>query len=110
MLNSFSAGGETSKPSLPALIEKPLPMKLNASVGRTVYVRPDKSMDLARSFRALEVKCAQNKVRKEARTQKFHERPGLKRKRLKSERWRARFKENFRSTVQMVQKLRGQGW
>ncbi|KAI7541319.1 hypothetical protein KC331_g8650 [Hortaea werneckii] len=86
-----------------------LPFKLNASVGRTVYTNPN-TMDPARAFRALEMQCARNSVRRDFQRQRFHERPGLKRKRLHSERWRRRFKEGFRGVVGLVQKMKKQGW
>lgn len=86
------------------------PMKLNSSTGRTVVVDTNRGMDAARAFRALEIQCARNSVRRDFMRQRFHERPGLKRKRLKSERWRRRFKEGFKKTVGLVQRLRGQGW
>ncbi|TKA31351.1 hypothetical protein B0A50_02196 [Salinomyces thailandicus] len=86
-----------------------LPFKLNASVGRTVYTNPT-SMDPAKAFRALDIQCARNSVRRDAMRQRYHERPGLKRKRLHSERWRRRFKEGFRGVVGLVQKMRKQGW
>lgn len=86
-----------------------LPFKLNASVGRTVYTNAT-TMDPARAFRALEMQCARNSVRRDFQRQRFHERPGLKRKRLHSERWRRRFKEGFRGVVGLVQKMKKQGW
>lgn len=67
-------------------------------------------MDVARAFRVLGARLAQNNVRKDFQRQRFHERPGLKRKRLKSERWRKRFKEAFQGTVQRVVGLKRQGW
>lgn len=93
-----------------AALNAPLPIKLTPSVGRTVYVNNDRGMDVGRAFRSLEIACARNNVRKDLMRQRFHERPGLKRKRLRSERWRRRFKENFKGIVGMVQKMRAQGW
>ncbi|KAK5119612.1 hypothetical protein LTR85_007441 [Meristemomyces frigidus] len=89
--------------------EKSLGIKLNASVGRRVDVNLN-TMDPARAFRTLEAQCARNSVRKDFQRQRFHERPGLKRKRLKGERWRRRFREGFRGVVQLVQKMKRQGW
>ncbi|KAK4499566.1 hypothetical protein PRZ48_010083 [Zasmidium cellare] len=86
------------------------PVKLGPTVGRTVNVNPARGMDVGRAFRQLEILCARNHVRKDVMRQRFHERPGLKRKRLKSERWRRNFKENFKGTVALVQKMRKQGW
>lgn len=56
------------------------------------------------------MRLSQNSVRKDAQRQRFHERPGLRRKRLKSERWRKRFKEAFKGTVAKVVALKRQGW
>ena len=99
----------STDPPPPTKVE-PLPFKLNSSVGRTIPVRQDQGMDIGRAFRMLEMRCAQNSVRKDMMRQRFHERPGLKRKRLKSERWRRRFKEDFQGTVRMVMKMKAQGW
>ncbi|KAK4548198.1 hypothetical protein LTR36_010067 [Oleoguttula mirabilis] len=97
-------------PSIQSLAppEKSLGIKLNASVGRRVETTG--TVDPARAFRTLEAQCARNSVRKDFGRQRFHERPGLKRKRLKGERWRRRFREGFRGVVQLVQKMRRQGW
>ncbi|KAK4554616.1 hypothetical protein LTR86_008471 [Recurvomyces mirabilis] len=88
----------------------PLPIKLGPSVGRTVIVDQARGMDIGRAFRSLEVQCARNSVRKDFNRQRFHERPGLKRKRLRQERWRRRFKENFKGVIGLVQRMRAQGW
>ena len=86
------------------------PIRLDAFVGRSEDVDITRGMDLARSIRKLEIKCAYNNVRKDFAKQRFHERAGLKRKRLKSERWRKRFKEGFQAVVKKVKKMRKQGW
>lgn len=86
------------------------PVKLNSTVGRTIDVNENRGMDVGRAFRTLEMRCAQNSVRKDFQRQRYHERNGLKRKRLKSERWRKRFKESFRATIKLVQGLKKQGW
>lgn len=85
-------------------------MKLGPSVGRTVAVDANKGVDVGRAFRALDISVARNRVRSDFQRQRFHERGGLRRKRLKSERWRRRFKEGFRGMVKMVAKMRKQGW
>lgn len=94
----------------PPVPEKKLPMKLDASVGRRIYVDEKRGVDAARAFRSLETRCARNKVRRDFMRQRFHERPGLKRKRLRSERWRWRFKQNFTGVVKLVQQMAKQGW
>ena len=78
------------------------------TLGKTVQVR--NGGDVGRAFREVEQLCGRNRVRQDFNKQRFHERPGLKRKRLHSERWRRRFKEAFRGTVKMVNKMRKQGW
>ncbi|KAH9826159.1 37S ribosomal protein mrp21, mitochondrial [Teratosphaeria destructans] len=90
--------------------EKALPMKLNASVGRTVRVDEEKGMDIARAFRSLDIAIARNNVKRDFSRQRFHERPGLKRKRLRSERWKKRFREGFRGAVSLVMRMKRQGW
>ena len=80
------------------------------SVGRTVDINPDRGMDFGKALRNLEIQCAVNKVRQDLARQRFHERPGMKRKRLKSERWRKLFRESFRATVGRVKEMRRKGW
>ena len=79
------------------------------SVGRTFEVIPEK-VDFGRALKSLEISCAVNRVNKDLARQRFHERPGLKRKRLKSERWRKMFKESFRATVMRVKEMTRKGW
>ncbi|MCJ1403053.1 hypothetical protein MMC11_006276 [Xylographa trunciseda] len=88
----------------------PPPVRLDAFIGRSEEVDPGKGMDLGRAFKKLELKCNYNNVRGDMQKQRFHERPGLKRKRLKSERWRKRFKEGFRAVVAKVKDMRNKGW
>jgi small subunit ribosomal protein MRP21 len=85
-----------------------VPLKLGPSTGRQVHIGP--AIDVGRGFKLLEMSCARNKVKREANTQRFHERPGLKRKRLRRERWRKKFKEGFKATVGRVKQLKNQGW
>ncbi|RDL38890.1 uncharacterized protein BP5553_03230 [Venustampulla echinocandica] len=84
------------------------PMRLNPSTGRSVSVGAD--VDVGRAFRMVDISCAQNRVRHESLKQRFHERGGLKRKRLRRDRWRKRFKEGFTATVARVNQLKRQGW
>ena len=91
-------------------LPQPSPIKLDSTVGRTIAVAPERGIDVGRAFRMLDMRCAQNSVRRDFQRQRFYERPGLKRKRLKSERWRKRFKESFQKTVGLVVRLKGQGW
>ncbi|KAI1367641.1 hypothetical protein F5Y08DRAFT_297889 [Xylaria arbuscula] len=83
-------------------------MRLVARTGRTVHV--GNNVDVARSFKLLAVQVGQNKVRREFNLQRFHERPGKKRKRLRSERWQARFRKGFKATISRVRELTAQGW
>lgn len=83
-------------------------MRLVPRLGRTVSV--SKNVDLARSFKLLGMQVVQNKIRQDFQAQRFHERPGLKRKRLKSERWQRRFRKGFKETVKRVKELTKQGW
>ena len=78
------------------------------STGRTVFVR--KSLNLTVALKLLGRIIKDNQLRKLQRLQRFHERPGLKRKRLASERWKTRFKKGFKAACQRVQELNRQGW
>jgi hypothetical protein len=84
------------------------PMRLTPSTGRTVYVTPQ--IDVGRSFKLMEQLVGRNKIRSQFNYQRFHERPGLKRKRLKSLRWRKRFMAGFKAAVNRVKQLKKQGW
>lgn len=85
-------------------------LRLGPSVGRSVAVEPERGIDLGRAFRNLDINCARNTVKGDFMRQRFHERPGLKRKRLRSTRWRRRFKEGFRAMVGKVEEMRRSGW
>jgi small subunit ribosomal protein MRP21 len=83
-------------------------LRLRPSRGRTVHVKGQ--VDVARAFRLLDKTVAQNAIKREARQQKSHERPALKRKRQKRERWQVRFKTGMRATIGRVMELKAQGW
>ena len=85
-------------------------VKSRPTVGRTVEVVPERGFDVGRALRSLEISCSANKVRADQARQRYHERPGLQRKRLKSQRWRKMFKESFRATVMRVREMRRKGW
>jgi hypothetical protein len=85
-----------------------VPLRLNPSMGRHQLV--SERVDVGRAFQLVEMSCGRNKVRKDLNTQRFHERPGLKRKRLRRERWRKRFLDGFKATVNRVKQLKHQGW
>lgn len=83
-------------------------LRLGPPAGRTQTIGA--GVDVARGFRLLEASCGRNKVKVDANNQRFHERGGLKRKRLRRVRWRRKFMEGFRSTVGRVKELKEQGW
>jgi small subunit ribosomal protein MRP21 len=87
-----------------------LNIHLSPGTGRTIEVDENNPTDLGLRLRQLEMLVARNKIRLDIRRQKFHERGGLKRKRLASERWRRRFRTGFNKTVTRVQELRRKGW
>jgi small subunit ribosomal protein MRP21 len=85
-------------------------LALSPTIGRKVYINKEKGFDVARAFRSMEIMVARNGVRRDFNKQRFHERGGTKRKRLKGERWRRNFKEGFRAVVRRVLRMRRQGW
>ncbi|KAJ9669785.1 hypothetical protein H2201_000170 [Coniosporium apollinis] len=112
MLDPLSTSSSLNPPPAAEVkrIPDPSPFRLGPSLGRTVNVDASKGVDLARGLRQLEMLCGRNRVRQDEARQRFHERPGLKRKRLRRERWRRRFKEGFQAVVGRVQELRRKGW
>lgn len=82
--------------------------RLRPVIGRTVDL--NNNIDVARGLAILGQKVSANRVRNELNKQRFHERPGLKRKRQRSERWQKRFKEGFKATCKRVRELARQGW
>lgn len=83
-------------------------LRLTPKTGRTVNIGA--GIDIGRGFRLLEQSCARNKVRSDFTKQRFHERGGLKRKRLRRERWGRRFMDGFKSTIARVKEMKRQGW
>ncbi len=82
-------------------------LRLKPTLGRTVdnvFGEP------ARGFRTLERKCAENRVRADARTQEKHVRKGQRRKDIRALRWRKLFKEGFIAECDRVRRMRKQGW
>ncbi|MCJ1429015.1 hypothetical protein MMC29_006928 [Sticta canariensis] len=78
------------------------------SLGRAIEIQS--RTDLARSFFQLNKLVRQNKVKHYQKMQRFHERPGVRRKRLQRERWRARFKDNFHNAVEKIKTMKRMGW
>jgi small subunit ribosomal protein MRP21 len=120
MLDPYTKSGGSSSPSstqdmmeqigmttMPKQ-ESKIPMRLNPAMGRGIPIGP--GVDVGRGFKMLEQLCGRNKVKSDAMKQRFHERGGLKRKRLARERWRKRFKAGFIAAVLRVKQLRSQGW
>jgi small subunit ribosomal protein MRP21 len=83
---------------------------LNATYGRAVELDTSRGRDLVRGIGMLGSLMSRNKIRHEMMKQRFHERGGLKRKRLHSERWRARFKKGFTQVTARVAELTRKGW
>lgn len=84
--------------------------RLNPVYGRTVELDPSRGRDMVRGIGMLGSLMARNQVKRDFNKQRFHERGGLKRKRLASERWRARFKKGFRDVTNRVTELTRKGW
>ena len=87
----------------------PLPVK-NARSGKSIEVDPSRGRDLGRAIQVLSALVIRDKIRADYNKQKFHERPGLKRKRIKRERWQKQFRIGFIGTIARVQKLKSMGW
>jgi small subunit ribosomal protein MRP21 len=84
--------------------------RLNPEYGRTVVLDKTRGRDIVRGIGMLASLMARNKVKVDFNKQRFHERGGLKRKRLNSVRWRARFKTGFQSVTGRVMELTRKGW
>lgn len=89
-------------------------VRTKAVLGRTIFIKQNVSATSAPTptvaFKLLDRLTRDQKIRNKYHSQRFHERPGLKRKRLKSQRWRARFKTGFKAAVSRVLELKKQGW
>lgn len=84
--------------------------RLDPSYGRTVELDVSRGRDIVRGIGMLGSLVARNRIRSDFNKQRFHERGGLKRKRLNSERWRARFKKGFQHVTARVTELTRKGW
>ncbi|KAJ4982551.1 ribosomal protein s21, partial [Stagonosporopsis vannaccii] len=84
--------------------------RLNPTYGRSVELDNARGRDIVRGIGMLGSLMARNKIRADFNKQRFHERGGLKRKRLNSERWRARFKKGFQDVTGRVVELTRKGW
>ncbi|KAK8011545.1 hypothetical protein PG990_010510 [Apiospora arundinis] len=107
---TFKAGDFSKRrgDDMAALAAKKPVIRCVARTGRTAFV--SKGADVGRAFKILEMQCTSNRVRADFQKQRYHERNGLKRKRLVSERWQRKFKNGFKATCKRVSELRRQGW
>ncbi|CAH0043459.1 unnamed protein product, partial [Clonostachys solani] len=83
--------------------------------GKTVFLEgryggAQKAGNPAAAFRVLDRLVKEQKVKRLFNQQRFHERKGMKRKRLRMERWRFRFKDGFKAAASRVLELKKQGW
>ena len=76
--------------------------------GKMIAVRG--TLDLGGAMAVLGAQVAQNKLRETVRFQLEHERPGKKRKRLRSDRWKKCFSEGFKAAVLRANQLSKMGW
>ncbi|KAF8441843.1 hypothetical protein BGX38DRAFT_1331828 [Terfezia claveryi] len=79
--------------------------RMGPTAGRSVLVQGDVTV----AFTRLRSLVQANRVRSDMMKQRFHERPGLKKKRLKRERHRRRFKEAFKRMVGVVLDMKNRG-
>ena len=114
--NELLFPSSTSPSKSPTLPFRPPPrheithLRLSSRTGRTMEVFPNDPADLASKLRRLATTVIRNRIPQDFIKQRFHERPGLKRKRLRSQRWRAKFKWGFGSMVGKVAEMRRMGW
>jgi hypothetical protein len=89
-------------------------IRTKSVVGRTIFIRDRATATSAHSpgqaFRMLNRLTKQQHIKNKYHSQKFHERNGMRKKRLRSERWRARFKKGFKACVTRTLELKKQGW
>ncbi|KAI5464999.1 hypothetical protein BGZ63DRAFT_452126 [Mariannaea sp. PMI_226] len=104
---NFSQGLDAAKAARPQIRAK-------AVAGRTVFIKdrisPTSAPTPTVALRVLNKMVREQQVKTKFHSQRFHERKGLKRKRLASQRWRSRFKSGFKATVNRVLELKRQGW
>ena len=84
--------------------------RLNPTYGRSVELDASRGRDIVRGIGMLGSLVARNKIKRDFQTQRYHERGGLKRKRLNSERWRRRFNLGFKHITGRVIELTRKGW
>ncbi|KAF3235025.1 hypothetical protein EYR41_007154 [Orbilia oligospora] len=96
---------ESPVPTIPPSYHSKLPPRLGSTAGRSIAVRGG---DVAGAFMQLRRICAENSIIRDANAQRFYERPGVKKKRLRRERFRRRFKESFKRMVSTVLEMKRQ--
>lgn len=111
-LNPTFSNKPTEADALAARMEDTLSNypRLNPTYGRVVELDASRGRDVVRGIGMLGSLVARNKIKHDQIKQRFHERGGLKRKRLHSERWRAKFKVGFRALTSRVNELTRKGW
>jgi len=77
--------------------------------GRTESVAAEKQTSLATAWTRINRTMRMNNVKYELRMQEHFEKPGEKRRRLRSERWRRRFAEEVRRKIQLANAIRRRG-
>ncbi|KAF4579042.1 hypothetical protein EYR36_000851 [Pleurotus pulmonarius] len=82
------------------------PPPANAYTGRTVFVGKN---GFGEAYKRLDIILSRNKVRATVRMAERHEKKGVKRRRLSSERWRRQFANEVRKKVQLVKEIRNRG-
>jgi len=90
--------------------EQQRPKHLSPRTGRTFDVTRPSQSELTTRMNQVTMVCMANKVAQMERRGKFHERPGIKRKRVRRERWRAKFAKRFGAICGRVKWLSSQGW
>ncbi|CAG8947219.1 unnamed protein product [Penicillium salamii] len=102
-----SAARLRSRPAVPV---RKIELKLGPTLGRQAHVEPSRGTDLASAIRKLGQTIAQNKIRQDSASQRFHVRKGMVRKQKKMQRWKKLFKVSFQGTVKKIQRMQAQGW
>lgn len=85
-------------------------LKLGPTLGRQVYVEPERGVDLPGAIRKLQMTVAVNKIKHQVNSQRYHVRRGALRKQLRRQRWRKLFRFSFQETVKKIQRMQTQGW
>ena len=109
--NKAAAFGQEMRVGDPTKLPR---VRTAASTGRTIFVRPTAGHYTASSptmaLGSLNRLVKYHQIKNKFHSQRTHERKGLKKKNLKSLRWRARFKEGFKAACVRVKELKRQGW